>query len=129
MAPTQPAGHLVMDLPLLTATPTALPASRSQPPEPAIVVLWARHPDEVLAAQRLRYRVFVEEMGARLSPLAGTPVGHDIDAFDAHCEHLLVRTPGTQDSPGRVVGTYRVLIQPHVIMYQFAAGRCTVQGR
>ena len=58
-----------MDLPLLTATPTALPASRSQPPEPAIVVLWARHPDEVLAAQRLRYRVFVEKMGARLSPL------------------------------------------------------------
>ena len=98
-----------MDLPLFTATSTALPAGRLHPPEPPIEVMWARHPDEVLAAQRLRNRVFVEEMGARLSPLAGTPVGHDINAFDAHCEHLLVRTPATVDSPGRVVGTYRVL--------------------
>ena len=98
-----------MDLPDLTATPTALPAGRLHPPEPPIEVLWARHTDEVLAAQRLRYRVFVEEMGARLSPLVGTPDCHDIDAFDAHCEHLIVRTPDSLDSPGRVVGTYRVL--------------------
>lgn len=98
-----------MDLPLVTATPTALPAGRLHPPKPPIEVLWARHADEVLAAQRLRYRVFVEEMRARLSPLAGTPVGHDIAAFDAHGEHLLVRTTDTVDSPGRVVGTYRAL--------------------
>ncbi len=98
-----------MDLPLVTATPTALPAGRLHPPKPPIEVLWARHADEVLAAQRLRYRLFVEEMRARLSPPAGTPVGHDIDAFDAHGEHLLVRTTDTVDSPGRVVGTYRAL--------------------
>ncbi len=98
-----------MDLPLVTASPAHLPPGRTQPPEPPIEVLWARHQDEVLAAQRLRYRVFVEEMGARLSPPAGTPAGHDIDPFDAHCEHLLVRTPETHDAPGRIVGTYRVL--------------------
>jgi putative hemolysin len=65
-------------------------------------VSWARHADEVRQAQRLRYQVFADEMGARLS----TPVpGHDIDLFDNYCEHLLVRDAASQE----VVGTYRVL--------------------
>ena len=67
-----------------------------------IAVSWARHQDEVRAAQRLRYEVFAGEMGARLS----TPVaGHDIDLFDDFCEHLLVRDEATRE----VIGTYRVL--------------------
>jgi putative hemolysin len=67
-----------------------------------ITVSWARHLDEVRAAQRLRHQVFVGEMGARVStPLAG----HDIDLFDDFCEHLLVREELTQ----QVIGTYRVL--------------------
>ena len=65
-------------------------------------VAWARHEDEVREAQRLRYRVFSDEMGARLrTPLAG----HDVDLFDSFCEHLLVRSTDNQE----VVGTYRVL--------------------
>ena len=65
-------------------------------------VTWARHQDEVRAAQRLRYQVFAGEMGARLT----TPVpGHDIDLFDNYCEHLLVRDVAS----GQVIGTYRVL--------------------
>lgn len=65
-------------------------------------VSWARHQDEVRAAQRLRFQVFQTEMGARLN----TPVpGHDIDLFDDYCEHLLVRHSGTRE----VIGTYRVL--------------------
>ena len=83
-----------------------LPSQPSQdPPQSAthgIEVSWARHQDEVRAAQRLRYEVFAGEMGARLS----TPVaGHDIDLFDDFCEHLLVRDEATQE----VIGTYRVL--------------------
>lgn len=72
-------------------------------PEAAgISVAWARHADEVRAAQRLRYEIFAGEMGARLeTPLAG----HDVDLFDDYCEHLLVRELAT----GAVVGTYRVL--------------------
>lgn len=67
-----------------------------------IHVGWARHQDEVRAAQRLRYEVFAGEMGARLA----TPVaGHDIDLFDDFCEHLLVR----ERASGQVIGTYRVL--------------------
>ena len=65
-------------------------------------VSWAQHQDEVREAQRLRYSVFAEEMGARL-PV--TLPGHDIDLFDDYCEHLLVRDLKT----GQVIGTYRVL--------------------
>ena len=71
-------------------------------PGGGVEVVWARHLDEVRQAQRLRYEVFVTEMGARLkSPIEG----HDIDIFDDFCEHLLVRDSGT----GQVIGTYRVL--------------------
>ncbi|MDO6388159.1 MULTISPECIES: GNAT family N-acetyltransferase [Uliginosibacterium] len=57
---------------------------------------------EILAAQKLRYRVFAEEMGARLNPR--TP-GVDRDHFDAYCQHLIVR----DEAHGRIVGTYRIL--------------------
>lgn len=67
-----------------------------------VVVAWAQHLSEVRAAQRLRYQVFAEEMGARLST---TVPGHDVDLFDNYCEHLLVRDELSQ----QVIGTYRVL--------------------
>lgn len=57
---------------------------------------------EIGAAQRLRHRVFAEEMGAQLH--SDVP-GLDIDEFDAHCDHLVVR----EDLSGEVVGTYRML--------------------
>lgn len=78
-------------------------------PSPRLEAVWARHEDEVRAAQRLRYRVFGEEMGARLTPPSGTPAGLDVDLYDRFCEHLIVRTVGTVDQPSEVVGTYRVL--------------------
>ena len=57
---------------------------------------------EIAAAQRLRYRVFAEELGVTLhSP---TP-GYDIDEFDAYCDHLIV----VEETTGDVVGTYRML--------------------
>ncbi|WP_137938901.1 GNAT family N-acyltransferase [Chitinivorax sp. B] len=58
--------------------------------------------EEVLEAQRLRYQVFAEEMGARLD---GQEPGIDQDMFDPFCEHLLVRN----EISGEVVGTYRIL--------------------
>ncbi|MGW0822880.1 GNAT family N-acetyltransferase [Streptomyces sp. NPDC002845] len=65
-------------------------------------VTLARSEDDVRAAQRLRHDVFADEMGALLS----TPrPGLDADAFDAYCDHLLVRSTET----GQVVGTYRLL--------------------
>ena len=67
-----------------------------------ILVSWARHRDEVRQAQRLWYQIFCGEMGARLD--SRVP-GHDVDLFDAYCEHLLVR----EAASGEVIGTYRVL--------------------
>jgi putative hemolysin len=57
---------------------------------------------EIREAQRLRHKVFVEEMGARLSSILP---GHDIDLYDPFCDHLLVRDM----TDGKVVGTYRIL--------------------
>ena len=67
-----------------------------------LVVSWAQHADEVRQAQRLRFAVFAQEMGARLDT---TVPGHDVDLFDNYCEHLLVRDELTLE----VVGTYRLL--------------------
>lgn len=68
----------------------------------ALIVGWASSWRDVREAQRLRYRVFVEELGgrapSRLHQLDG-------DAFDVYCDHLLVR----EGHDGAVVGTYRVL--------------------
>jgi putative hemolysin len=88
--------------------PTRAPAVLAMADGPFEVV-WARHQDEVRAAQRLRHQVFVDEMGARLTPPAGSPAGHDIDLFDDFCEHLLVRTVVDPDQAPMVIGTYRVL--------------------
>ena len=57
---------------------------------------------EVLEAQKLRYRVFHDELGARLC--SRTP-GVDRDVYDPFCKHLIVR----DESRGRIVGTYRIL--------------------
>ncbi len=104
-SPTLPLADLRPDF---TAEPRA--ARRSlHPSSQPLEVLWARTEEDVLAAQRLRYRVFAQEMGARLSVPPGSPSGHDIDLFDPYCEHLLVRQAGTASKPGLVIGTYRVL--------------------
>ncbi len=69
---------------------------------PRLTVEFASRPDQVAEAQALRWRVFAEEFGARLS---SPQPGYDIDKYDPFCEHLLVRDQGS----GEVVGTYRIL--------------------
>lgn len=99
-----PIGDWAATLPAYVPRPLpALLRPRVEPSSPTrLLVQWARHQDEVRAAQRLRHQVFVQEMGARLpTPLAG----HDIDHFDDYCEHLLVRDPVSD----AVIGTYRLL--------------------
>ncbi|MFN7754018.1 MAG: GNAT family N-acetyltransferase [Pseudomonadota bacterium] len=79
-----------------------LPARVESPATSPLEVRLASHPGEVLAAQRLRYRVFGLEQGARLQ---GAERGLDRDEFDAHCDHLIA----LDTSSGEVVGTYRML--------------------
>lgn len=62
----------------------------------------AATPAEIRAAQRLRYQVFADELGATLN--TPTP-GLDIDDFDRYCDHLIVVDEATR----AVVGTYRML--------------------
>ncbi|MFO1128858.1 MAG: GNAT family N-acyltransferase [Rhodospirillales bacterium] len=65
---------------------------------------------DIEAAQRLRYRVFYEEMAATPTPEMRAH-RRDFDAFDGVCDHLLVinSEPGDGDP---VVGTYRLLRRP-----------------
>ena len=58
--------------------------------------------EAVREAQALRWQVFAEEGGAHIDTIEP---GLDVDAFDAHCAHVLVRDTA-QD---RVIGTYRIL--------------------
>ena len=74
-------------------------------------------PTEILEAQKLRYRVFGEEMGARLpTRVPGVDrdlydafcdhlIELDVDEYDRDCDHLIVR----DEDAGRIVGTYRIL--------------------
>lgn len=62
----------------------------------------ARTESEMREAQKLRYKVFAEEMGAKMP---GKEERIDQDRYDHYCDHLLVRDNDTS----AVVGTYRIL--------------------
>lgn len=71
----------------------------------------ARTEREIDAAQAVRYRVFVEEMKARL-PADAMRRRRDIDAWDSVCDHLIVLDKAIEgDSEDQIVGTYRLLRQ------------------
>ncbi|BBL70417.1 GNAT family N-acetyltransferase [Methylogaea oryzae] len=85
-------------MPSLAAAQDAISVARPRRFE-AIVT---RDPALVRAAQKLRYRVFVEEMGAVIH----TPhYGLDWDEIDDHCDHLIV----IDNQTGAIVGTTRLL--------------------
>jgi putative hemolysin len=68
----------------------------------------AATPDEVDAAQALRYRVFYEEMTARPSAEAQA-TRRDRDRFDDWCDHLLVIDRKRGEGAAGVVATYRLM--------------------
>jgi putative hemolysin len=75
---------------------------RPSGPPLGYVTRLARGPDEVRAAQTLRFAVFNLELGEGLEGSHRT--GLDEDPFDAVCDHLVVEHRPT----GQVVGTYRM---------------------
>lgn len=81
----------------MVASAVALAVPRGE----RLLVELASSVQDVRTAQALRYRVFAEEMGAKLHG----NMGHDVDEFDAYCQHLLVREANT----GRIVGCTRLL--------------------
>jgi L-ornithine Nalpha-acyltransferase len=60
------------------------------------------------AVQRLRYRVFYEEMGAKPTPEMAR-FRRDFDDYDALCDHLMVIDDARGPGPDAVVGTYRLI--------------------
>ena len=67
----------------------------------SLSVSLARSEFEIEEAQRLRYKVFAEEMGANIV----SDNGLDTDRYDEHCQHLLVR----ERENDRIIGCYRLL--------------------
>ncbi|MFG2634535.1 GNAT family N-acetyltransferase [Streptomyces sp. NPDC048362] len=82
--------------------PASPPALAAPPGGSGYLLSLARDQDDVRAAQRLRHQVFAGELGARL---LGPEPDLNTDAFDAYCDHLLIREAAT----GEVVSTYRLL--------------------
>lgn len=72
---------------------------------------------EIAACQRLRYRVFYEELGATATGDMAL-LRQDHDRFDAICDHLVVvrrtvspEAGATSLGDGELIGTYRLLRQ------------------
>ncbi|MEO9652951.1 MAG: GNAT family N-acyltransferase [Roseobacter sp.] len=74
------------------------------PSAPFFTVTLASTPDELEAAQRLRYDVFVKELGG-----GGSLVDHEkqleIDRFDPFFDHLILKDRARR----QIVGVYRVM--------------------
>ncbi len=69
----------------------------------------ARDARDLRAAQRLRYGVFVRELGAA-GPLVDHVAGLECDEFDSHVDHLLlIDNHADPDTLEDVVGVYRLL--------------------
>ncbi|UWQ94097.1 GNAT family N-acetyltransferase [Rhodobacteraceae bacterium M385] len=75
--------------------------------EPHLSLRLAETPADIRAAQRLRYSVFVEELGG-----SGPMVDHDarleMDRFDPHFDHLIL-SDHRRAAGDEVVGVYRVM--------------------
>ena len=70
----------------------------------------ATYSEDVSAAQRLRYRVFYEEMSATPSR-ASRRARSDQDDFDPICDHLVVLDEATRSRQAAIAGTCRLLRQ------------------
>lgn len=73
--------------------------------DPNLIVRLAETPEDVRLAERLRYDVFVDELGGS-GPMVDHVARRERDAFDEVADHLLL-----QDlrRPGKVVGAYRLI--------------------
>lgn len=60
---------------------------------------------DVQAAQRLRYKVFVQELGGD-GPLVDHEAGYEQDRFDPYCDHLLL---SDEARGGEIAGVYRLM--------------------
>ena len=96
----------------------------------SLVTRLARNEREIDAAQQVRFKVFVDEMGARL-PAEAMRRRRDADAFDAVCDHLLVLDQTIEGDPeDQIVGTYRLLRQDTAFAHNgfYSASEFDIEG-
>lgn len=77
-----------------------------------IEVRLAQTNDEIIAGQKLRYKIFFEEMGAKPNQIVSNEK-RDFDDFDEICDHLLA-IDTSKKGDDRVVATYRLLREEKV---------------
>lgn len=77
-----------------------------------LTVRLARTEAEINASQRLRYRIFCEEMGGKANAEVQAQK-RDFDQFDDVCHHLLVLDE-SKALGNQVVGTYRLLTRSNM---------------
>lgn len=96
----------------VTSIPRVAGLSVSESFEPIVTedqeIRLATTEEEVVAAQRLRYRVFYDECGAKPTPQMAFE-RRDFDAMDDYCDHLLVIDRRRGSGAAGVVATYRLL--------------------
>ena len=73
---------------------------------PSYRVRFAKTPEDLRAAQRLRYSVFVAELGGD-GPLVDHNAACETDNYDDHASHLLLEDLARPSDP--VVGVYRLM--------------------
>lgn len=78
----------------------------------SLTVRLARTEAEINTAQRLRYRIFCEEMGGKANAEVQAQK-RDFDQFDEVCNHLLVLDE-SKPLGNQVVGTYRLLTRDNM---------------
>ncbi len=87
-----------------------------QPFEPLeagnLIVRLAESPREIELAQRLRFRIFCDELGANANPQVMAEK-RDFDQFDDVCEHMLV-VDRNKSGDDAIVGTYRLLTRTNM---------------
>ncbi|GGE25228.1 ornithine-acyl-ACP acyltransferase [Primorskyibacter flagellatus] len=80
-------------------------------PDPGFSTRLARSAEEVEAAQHLRYRVFVQELGSD-GPMVDHAAQLERDRFDPYFDHLLLLDEDRGDTiRDQVVGVYRLLTE------------------
>ena len=73
----------------------------------------AQTAEDIRAVQRLRYNVFVEELGGD-GPLVDHTHRLEVDEFDPFADHLILRDDRQLEGPTRgIVGVYRVMTDHH----------------
>lgn len=75
-----------------------------------IQIRLVKNKEELIAAQKLRYKIFFEECGATSSNPQVEIEKRDFDEFDDFCDHLIAIDKNAGDNPeDYIIGTYRLM--------------------